>query len=38
MPVTADEVKDTVVADGFWKASDICTGEYAAACKKYGIE
>jgi D-xylose transport system substrate-binding protein len=38
MPVTADEVKDTVVADGYWKASDICTGEYAAACKKYGIE
>ena len=38
VPVTAEEVKDTVVADGFWKASDICTGEYAAACKKYGIE
>jgi D-xylose transport system substrate-binding protein len=37
-PVTADQVKDTVVADGFLKVSDICTGEYAAACKKYGIE
>lgn len=37
-PVTIDNVKDTVVADGFWSASDICTGEYAAACKEAGIE
>jgi D-xylose transport system substrate-binding protein len=29
-------VKD-VVADGFWKASDLCTGAYAAACKDAGI-
>jgi D-xylose transport system substrate-binding protein len=36
-PVTADKVKDTVVKDNFWKTSDICTGAYAAACKKYGI-
>jgi D-xylose transport system substrate-binding protein len=38
VPVTADKVKETVVADGFWKASDICTAKYAAACKKLGIE
>jgi D-xylose transport system substrate-binding protein len=35
--VTADKVKDTVVADGFWKASDICTAAYAAACTKYSV-
>jgi D-xylose transport system substrate-binding protein len=38
VPVTADKVKDTVVADGFWKASDICTGAYKAACAKAGIQ
>jgi len=36
--VTADNVKDTVVADGYWKASEICTAKYAAACKKHGIQ
>ena len=36
--VTAAKVKDTVVKDGYWKASEICTGPYAAACKKYGIQ
>jgi D-xylose transport system substrate-binding protein len=36
--VTADKVKDTVVKDNYWKASEICTSTYAAACKKYGIE
>jgi D-xylose transport system substrate-binding protein len=36
--VTADKVKSTVVADGYWKASEICTSKYAAACKKHGIE
>jgi D-xylose transport system substrate-binding protein len=36
--VTAETVKDTVVADGYWKASEICTAKYAAACKKYGIQ
>ena len=24
-PVTADDVQDTVVKDGYWKASEICT-------------
>src|SRR3954471_24252682 len=38
VPVTADKVKDTVVADGFWPADQICTSAYAAACQKYGIK
>jgi D-xylose transport system substrate-binding protein len=33
VPVTADKVKSTVVADGYWKASQICK----AACTKLGI-
>src|SRR3954465_1307576 len=37
VPVTADKVKQTVIADGFWKASEICTSAYKAACTKYGI-
>jgi D-xylose transport system substrate-binding protein len=32
-----DNVKD-VVADGFWKASDLCTATYAAACKDAGVQ
>jgi D-xylose transport system substrate-binding protein len=36
--VTADNVQDTVVKDGFWKASEICKGQYAAACKKHGVQ
>ncbi|HLM43132.1 MAG TPA: substrate-binding domain-containing protein, partial [Myxococcaceae bacterium] len=30
--VTKDNVKSTVVADGFWKASELCTGQYKDAC------
>jgi D-xylose transport system substrate-binding protein len=36
--VTADLVQSTVVADGYWKASEICTAKYAAACAKLGIK
>jgi D-xylose transport system substrate-binding protein len=36
--VTKAEIKDTIIKDGFWKASEICTGKYAAACKEAGIE
>jgi D-xylose transport system substrate-binding protein len=36
--VTKDNVKDTIVKDGYWKASEICAGEYASACKEAGIE
>src|SRR3954469_18625747 len=37
VPVTADKVKSTVIKDGFWKPSEICTSAYKAACSKYGI-
>ena len=35
--VTKDNVADTVIADGFWKAADICTADYAKACTDAGI-
>jgi D-xylose transport system substrate-binding protein len=35
--VTKDNVADTIVKDGFWKASQICTTQFAAACKDAGI-
>lgn len=35
--VTQDNVADTVIADGFYSADDICTGEYAKACEAAGI-
>jgi D-xylose transport system substrate-binding protein len=30
--VTKENVKSTVIADGFWTAEQICAGEYKAAC------
>jgi D-xylose transport system substrate-binding protein len=36
--VTADNVASTVIKDGFWKASEVCIGKYAAACTKAGIK
>ncbi|HEX8701590.1 MAG TPA: sugar ABC transporter substrate-binding protein [Myxococcaceae bacterium] len=36
--VTKDNVKSTVVADGFWKAADVCTGEYKDACTTAQIQ
>jgi D-xylose transport system substrate-binding protein len=36
--ITRDNIADTVVADGFLKAQDICTGPYAEACAEAGIE
>ena len=35
--VTKDNINDTIIKDGFWKASEICTSQYAAACKSAGI-
>jgi D-xylose transport system substrate-binding protein len=35
--VTKENVADTVVADGFYKAADICTSDYADACQAAGI-
>jgi D-xylose transport system substrate-binding protein len=36
--VTKDNIQDTIIKDGFWKASQICTGQYAADCKSAGIQ
>ena len=35
--VFRDNVKQ-VVDDGFVSASDLCTGQYAAACQELGIQ
>jgi D-xylose transport system substrate-binding protein len=35
--VTKNNIKDTVIKDGFWKASEICTGAFAKACTSLGI-
>ncbi|MFI6152091.1 sugar ABC transporter substrate-binding protein [Kitasatospora sp. NPDC051170] len=36
--VTKDKVKDTVVADGFYTVAQICTADYADACKTAGLQ
>lgn len=35
--VTQANVADTVIADGFYEAAEICTGEYAQACTEAGV-
>jgi D-xylose transport system substrate-binding protein len=35
--VTVDNVNDTIVADAFWSAEEICEGAYASACEAAGI-
>lgn len=36
--VFKNNVKSTVVKDGFWTPAQICTSAYAAACKSAGIQ
>jgi D-xylose transport system substrate-binding protein len=36
--VTKDNVKSTIVADGFWKPDEICTGSYKDACTAAQIQ
>jgi D-xylose transport system substrate-binding protein len=36
--VTQANIKDTVVKDGFYSVKQICTKQYAAACKKAGLQ
>ncbi|WUJ77862.1 substrate-binding domain-containing protein [Streptomyces sp. NBC_00377] len=36
--VTKANIKDTVVKDGLYTVADICTAEYAAACKAAGLQ
>jgi len=35
--IFAENVKD-VIADGFQKKEDVCTGDFAQACEKYGVQ
>lgn len=35
--VTKDNVKDTIIEDGFYQVADICTAQYAQACRDAGI-
>jgi D-xylose transport system substrate-binding protein len=35
--VTKDNMADTVIADGFYKPSEICTGKFAKPCQEAGI-
>jgi len=35
--VTKDNVKSTVIADGYWTAAQICTDQFKAACTAAGI-
>jgi D-xylose transport system substrate-binding protein len=35
--VTAKNIKDTVIKDGFLTKNEICSGQYAKDCAKYGI-
>jgi D-xylose transport system substrate-binding protein len=37
IPVTVKNLKSTVVADGFHTVAEICTAQYAAACKAAGL-
>jgi len=36
--VQRENISETVVADGFWSASEICTGPYKKDCEEVGVE
>jgi D-xylose transport system substrate-binding protein len=36
--VTKENIKDTLLADKFYTAAQICTADYAAACKAAGLQ
>jgi D-xylose transport system substrate-binding protein len=38
IPVFEDNVKDTVVKDGYWSPQEICTKQFAQDCKDAGIQ
>jgi D-xylose transport system substrate-binding protein len=35
--VTRENVKDTVLRDGFWTTDQVCVGPYVSACKSVGL-
>jgi D-xylose transport system substrate-binding protein len=36
--VTEDNIQETIVKDKFWTPQQICTGQYAAACREAGVQ
>jgi D-xylose transport system substrate-binding protein len=38
VPVTAENITSTVVADGMYAVRQICTAELAAACRSAGLD
>jgi len=36
--VDKTNIKETLIADGFWTVKDICTPEFAEACKAIGLQ
>ncbi len=36
--LTKDNINDTVIKDGIYTVSEICTGKYKAACDKIGLK
>ncbi|OIK06148.1 substrate-binding domain-containing protein [Streptomyces monashensis] len=36
--LTQDNIKDTVIKEGYYTVSDICTADYKAACDKLGLK
>jgi D-xylose transport system substrate-binding protein len=38
IPVTADNVQDTIIKDDVYPVNEICSGQYASACKQAGIQ
>ncbi|GGX74163.1 solute-binding protein [Streptomyces minutiscleroticus] len=38
LSLTKDTIKDTVIQDGVYEVSEICTAKYKAACAEAGIE
>jgi D-xylose transport system substrate-binding protein len=36
--VTAENIRDTIIRDGFWSAAQICTSAYAAQCRRLGLQ
>ena len=35
--IRLDNIASTIIADGFYEASELCTAAYADACGKAGI-
>jgi D-xylose transport system substrate-binding protein len=38
IPVFEDNIEDTIIADDYWTVEEICTADYAQACKELGLQ